>query len=222
MPDPQGLGSAMSGIFSNMFASGSDKYMVYVGYGLIAGVIIAIGFVMYYLIMYKYKITIFEGSIAYDKDGERSITVRKISTDRAMPVMDNGMPKWRLLKNFGKKLEPINFKYIMANNHVFLFKTSPDTFNPMPMKVSNPAAVFDIDPFDRAFLNLGVQNDAREYMKEGQMQKAQIWMFVSGLIILVAIVVSGWLILKYSAHTAEKIEVASNLLKGIGTSIAPG
>ena len=202
MPDPEGIKSAMSGMFSNMFASGSSKYMVYVGYFLIAGVIIAIGFLFYYMIMYKYKITIFEGSLGFDKSGDRTITVRRITTDRAMPVMDKGMPKWRLLKQFGKKLEPIDFKYIMPNNRVFLFKTSPTTFNPIPIKVSNPSAVFDIEPFDRAFLNLGVQNDAREYMKDGQMQKAQIWMFVSGLIILIAIVVSGWLILKYSAHTA--------------------
>jgi len=186
MPDPGQLTNALSKIFENMFASGTQKYMIYVGWIVWGIVIIAIGFAIYYLIMFKYKIIIFEGSIGYDKDGQRTINIRKVKSDRAMPTKERGMPKWKLLFNFGKKIEPIDYKYIQPNNRVFLFRTGPNTFNPMPIAIGNPTAVFDIDPFDRAFLNLGVQNDAREYMKDDAMRKAQIWMFVSGLIILIA------------------------------------
>jgi len=91
----------------------------------------------------------------------------------------------------------------------------------MPRPVIGSGAVFTVDPFDRAFLNLGIQSDAREYMKDSDVKRAQVWMFVSGLIILIAIVIAGWLILKYSSVTAGEIKEATNLLRGIGNTVAP-
>lgn len=221
MPDPGQISAVVSDMFSGMAASGSSKYLVYVGYFAWAIAILAIGFILYYGLKYKYKVTIFEGSIEKSQSGELNFITRKVSRDRAMPSKVGGISKWRLLMNFGKSIEPINYKYIQPGNHVFLFKTGPDTFNPMPIRAGNPSAFYEVDPFDAAFLNLGVQNDAREYQKDDAVKKAQMWMFVSGLIILVAVVLSGWLILKYSSLTAGKIEIAGNALKGIATSIAP-
>ena len=215
MPDPKALQDVIGGAFESMFASGSTKYLIYVTWMVWAIVILAIGYGVYMLVMYKYKITYFEGNVEKGEGGKLLLNVRQIKRDRAMPVKEKGIPKWRLLFLWGKRIEPIDYKYIQPNNHVFLFRTGPDTFNPMPIAASNPSAVFNIDPFDRAFLNLGVQSDAREYMKDDAMKKAQIWMFVSGLIILIAVVVSGWLILKYSAYTAEKIDLVSTALKGL-------
>jgi len=223
MPDPGQLQDALGSIFSNMFAEGSQKYLIYVGWFMWAVFIGVIGAFFYYMIRYKYKLTIFIGSIE-SKDGKQVINVRKVKRDRAMPVKEKGIAKWRLLFNF-KKIEPIDYRYIMPGNHVFLFRTGPDTFNPIPKPtVSNPSNIFTIDPFDRAFLNLGVQSDAREYMKDTDIKRAQVWMFVSGLIILISIVVAGWLILKYSAGTAEKIEVAAqaaNTLRDVAGGLVP-
>jgi len=220
MPDPSQLKDALGGIFESMFASGSQKYLIYVGWIIWAIIMLSIGFVVYYWVMYKYKLTIFEGSI--EKKGEKEIVnVRKIRRDRAMPIKDKGIAKWRLLFNFRKRIEPIDFKYIHPGNHVFLFRTGPDTFNPMPKPTTGSSVVFNVDPFDRAFLNLGVQSDAREYMKDTDVKRAQVWMFVSGLIILIAVVISGWLILKYSAGTAAEIESVGNLLKGVASGVAP-
>lgn len=221
MPDPGEISNAVNSVFGNMFAGGSAKYLVYVGYFVWAALLIGTGFLIFWLMKYKYKVTIFEGSIEKKENGEFNFNIRKVKRDRAMPTKEGGISKWKLLMNFGKFIEPINFKYIMPGNNVFLFNTGPDTFNPMPIKAGNPSAFYEVDPFDSAFLNLGVQSDAKEYMKDDAVKKAQLWMFVSGLIILVAIVVSGWLILKYSAHTAQKIEIAGNALKGIAGSIAP-
>jgi len=220
MPDPGQLSDALSGIFTNMFRGGSAKYLIYVGWFIWAIVILSIGSLIYYWIMYKYKLIIFEGSIE-ERDGKKILNIRKIKRDRARPIKDKGIAKWGLLFNFRKRIEPIDYKYIHPGNNVFLFKTGPDTFNPMPRPImSNPSAVFTVDPFDRAFLNLGVQSDAREYMKDSDLKKAQVWMFVSGLIILIAIVVSGWLILKYSAGTAEKIDLVSTALQNL-KGVAP-
>ena len=221
MPDPGQISGIMNKMFSSAVAGGSQKYLVYVGYFMWAILLLAVGFVFYYMMKYKYKVTIFEGAIERDSTGQCNFITRKVKRDRAMPTRVKGIEKWKLLMNWGKSLEPINYKYIQPGNHVFLFRTGPDTFNPMPIRAGNPSAFYEVDPFDRAFLNLGVQSDAREYQKDDAAKKAQMWMFVSGLIILVAIVVTGWLILKYSAHTASKIELAGNALKGIANTVAP-
>lgn len=221
MPTPDSIGESVGSMFGNMLSSGTGKYIIYIGYFLLAMAILAVGFIFYYWTQYKYKITIFEGSLEKNDAGKLIFHPRMIKRDRAMPILEDGIQKWRLLFNFKKRLEPINFKYIQPGNHVFLYRTGPDTFNPMPITGGNPSATFEIDPFDRAFLNLGVQSDAREYMKDDAMKKAQMWMFVSGLIILVAVVVTGWLILKYSSVTAGEIKEASNLLRGITNNIAP-
>lgn len=221
MPDPDQIKGALSSMFGSFTSGATSKYLVYVGYAVYAGILLGIGFLIYYVIKYKYKITIFEGSITKDENGKFTFIPRKVTRDRAMPSIENGIERWKLLMNFGKTIEPISFKYILPGNNVFLYKTGTDAFNPMPILGGNPSASFSVDPFDRAFLNLGVQNDAREYQKDDAAQKAQMWMFVSGLIILVAIVLAGWLILKYSASTAQKIEIAGNALKGIASQVAP-
>jgi len=225
MAGPDKLTGALGNIFSNMFSSGSQKYLIYVGWFMWALVIGIIGYLIYIFIMYKYKFNYIEGSIEDIKHGETTeqiLRVLKVKKDRVRPIRVNGIDKWRMLFLWNKKIEPFDNKYILPGNNVFAFRTGKDTFNPIKISAGNPSANFSVDPFDRAFLNLGVQNDAREYMKDTDAKKAMWTGLLIGVCCLVAMVVSGWLILKYSASTAEKIEVVGNLLSGVTNNIAPG
>ena len=216
MPGPQQLGDAVSNIVSGMFTSGAGKYMIYVTYFVYAALILGLLALGYYWIMYKYKLTIFEGTLIKKEGFEDKFITRTIKSDRAMAFKKKGIPKWKLLFHW-KTIGPIDFKYIQPGNKVFLFRTGPDTFNPTNVSISpsNPHANFTVDPFDNAFLNLGVQSDAREYLKDDAVKKAQIWMFISGLIILIAIVVAGWLILKYSAGAVEHIDLVATAVNNL-------
>lgn len=221
MVDIESLGGMLSQRVSEAGVSAGTKYMTYVGWIIYAIIIFGGMALVYFWYQFRYKLTILEGSISNNKDGTVGVIVRKVKKDRAMPIKDRGVKKWRLLFNWNRRIEPVPFEYILPGNHIFLFRTSPDTFNPMKVPtVSNPTANFVIDPFDASFFNLGVQQDARDYQKDDVMRKQQIMLIATVVLCLAALVFVTWICMKYVGKTADKIEFAAAAWEGL-KGVAP-
>ena len=220
MVNPGEITEGVGGLFSNMFASGTNNFMIYFGYIFYAGLLIGGMALVYFFISYKYKVTIFEGSIEVGKEGNESINLMRVKGDRAKPATHKGVKKWKLMFS-NKHIEPIDFKYIHPKNQVFLFRTANDVFNPIRMKMGNPSANFVIDPFDQSFFNLGVQQDARDYQKDDIIKKQQLVMLATIILCLALVGLTAYLILKYARATAEDIKLVTGAWEAVKSGVAP-
>ena len=217
MPDFGELQEVASGFFSNIFAAGTTNYIRWFGYVFWLLVLVGLIFLIYFWMMYKYKITIIEGSVV---DGV--IKILKTKSDRARPMKERGVSKWKLLFS-NKKIKPIGNEYILPNNRVLLFRTEADTFNPIYFddKPSDEKAVLKMDPFDSSFYYLGIQQDALSYQKDDLARRQQIIMILTILICLVLVGLTVWLCLKAATDATAEIKTLANSLQGITSGVAP-
>lgn len=219
MVSPDMLTNGLANIFKSAGTATRISYMAIFTWIFWGVVVTAVFAFFYFWISLKYKITVHEGSIEYDKNGNPYPRILKVKRDRAMLINDHGINKWKLF--FArKKIEPIDNKYIQPGNFVSLFRTGPDTFNPMPVRVGNPSFGYDIDPFDKSFLFFGMQQDAMDYQKDDALKKAQtVFVIVMiGLLIFAGFIL--WLSFRSAGQTTEKMGVVAKMFEN-AQALAP-
>ena len=111
--------------------SGISTSMYWLGYGLLVLVILGAFAAVTYLMMYKFKVTIY--TVAKESDGTYRVITKK--SDRGKYVMKDKVRKFRLLFNH-KSLPPIPNESLWPKNNIFLLKINDDTYIPSPPKLS--------------------------------------------------------------------------------------
>ena len=202
--NPEGIGAAMSGSLGNMM----PQIMYWVGIILVSAIILG-GFYMIFLFtQYKYKVTIFvRGSLgSSDKDDH---SIGKVINKRIRIIKDHGIEKMSFLFS-KKKIDPVELKYIMPGNRLFLYQTGLNDYIPVQFSCGNPEAYFNPLKYSiRRWQNLEIQEAFRDYQEQTFMQKYGGMLVTMGAIMFVLIFVGSVIWMNYNYMGAQMNEAIS-------------
>lgn len=220
---PEEISNAVGGLFNSQVM---QKFVVYVGWSILALLILGSFVVVYYLIQFKYKVTY--PVILYDSD-KNSAQILKFKKDRARIIKrKNGIRKTQFL--FQRKItEPIRQEDVKPGNIINLLRINDDgTYTTLPSfrldkvqrKVGTETKQYD-EPVEFEYLTneekMWCVLELKETQQSNQLEDAQKRILTYTLIaigLLGAIVIAGiWLTLKYTGGVTDA-------LKGITPSLA--
>src|SRR3990167_753733 len=155
------------------FVPSLSGVMYWVGYILVVCAVFGVFIGFYFLMGYRYKVTIMEqrGIGRQEVDGVQDFSIGRIKRDRAKEIKVGGVTKWKLL--FSKQtIQPPSYSNIYPGNTTFLFRTGKTSFFPVKFKCSNPSAEFVPMPQDvRAWEQIELQQCAQDYLKQSFFDK---------------------------------------------------
>ena len=204
MPDPAEISQAISNFFPRDVV---NQLVSYVGYALVGVIIFAFFMIVYYMVVYKYKVTY---PILHFNDAEKkSAAIIRYKTDRACDKKTRqGVKKQRLLF---KRLviEPFKETDIHPGNRVNLLKINDDgTHIAMPnLRFSNPVSEFEtLSPEEKFWAVLQLQENAKTFQNDDAQRRIFLMTLATVVLCLVMVGITVWLSVKAPGQIASSFD----------------
>lgn len=211
---PDEIGSTLSGMFNTGVM---NQIIRWTGYTVLSLIILSIFVAVYFLLMYKYKVTY--PVLHYSSDNSAQIIGYK--RDRARTIKKKGVRKQHLL--FAQKvIEPFKEKDILPGNRINLLKINEDgTYVQMPaLNFDSGIAKFEqLTPEEKYWAVLQLQENANTYQNDDLQRRMMLMTIFTVIFCLIAAVIAVWLCLKAPQRIATSVEQLTPILKNIGDTV---
>jgi len=217
--NPDEIGNALNQMFNSKVLS---NLIMYVGWAFVIFTILIVFVAIYFWFQYKYKITY--PVLLYDSDGN-SAQVIKWKKDYARIVKKkDGTRKTHFL--FQKKYtEPLKQEHIKPKNKVMMLRINDDlTYTPLPSFTLNeqgdPFKFESIKPESKEWAILELKETAQANATEDAQKRILNYTIAAIIIILVIVVFSIWLTLKYTGGVTEALNSVAPTLQNIASGLS--
>lgn len=237
--DPGQIGSTISNTIDVNWLSAVGQIFIWTGRLLVAGVILAVFYILYLIVMNKYKIEyedlrgtdlkIKDGKIVSEKGKTYNIRSRtRKEMARAIKGKD-GVIKWKLFWA-RRTIPPVDYQYITEKNRVSMIRTADDTFIPAIKQKTFTVGNHVLENFlpIEADIKLWQQTEAQKIAMEnrpdGYMNKVLGFYLLAIILLLVFAGFVIWFSLHNVQVTVDKIDFlgeAINGLKTVGAGVGP-
>ncbi len=204
MPDPGDISQAIKNFIpTGMF----DQFITFIGYALMVVIIFAFFAIIYYFIVFKYKVTY--PVLHYNDEHKQSAQIIGYKHDRACDKRTKGGVKKQWLFFKRKLIEPFKEADIKPGNKVPLLKINDDgTYITMPnLTFSNPIEAFEqLTPEEKFWGVLQLQENAKTFQSDEGHKRAILLTIGTIVLCLIITGVTVWLSVKAPGQIAGSFD----------------
>ncbi len=207
---PDEIGNYVSGWFTGSLGVTIVKY---VAWGLVIACILGFFFLIYLIVIHKYKARIFR--VVGSGSDMREFAIGKSRFDMARKTKDGS---WKFLIS-RKTIEPFDSKYIYPGNKIYVYEIN-DKF--LPGKINCGKESFAINPVPyhiRKKAELELQQLEQDFSKINfwEANKIYIYMLIGSTVVIVFAGFVIWLAFKKTDQIVPALEGFGNVVRNFNT-----